>query len=251
MFNELVESVAVRQATNKRWGFVVSLTLQAACLLTLILIPLIYTQALPKAVMGTFLVAPSTPAPAAPNPPPVIPNESSKYPSRVISHGVITEPTGFPRHPKIFPEPPMPPENDGRVGVLGGDGDGGLLSLFGDDSRRQSPAVPAPPPTQAQERTQPQRIQKGGDIQAAQLMTRAQPVYPVLARQSGIQGVVVLHAIIDRDGRVSELRVISGHPLLVKAAIDAVNQWRYQPTLLNGQPVEVETTITVSFVLGG
>ena len=82
-------------------------------------------------------------------------------------------------------------------------------------------------------------------------MTRVQPVYPVLARQSGIQGVVVLHAIIDRDGRVSELRVISGHPLLVKAAIDAVNQWRYQPTLLNGQPVEVETTITVSFVLGG
>lgn len=82
-------------------------------------------------------------------------------------------------------------------------------------------------------------------------MTRAQPVYPVLARQSGIQGVVVLHAIIDRGGRVSELRVISGHPLLVKAAIDAVNQWRYQPTLLNGQPVEVETTITVSFVLGG
>lgn len=80
-------------------------------------------------------------------------------------------------------------------------------------------------------------------------MTRVQPVYPVLARQSGIQGVVVLHAIIDRDGRVSELRVISGHPLLVKAAIDAVNQWRYQPTLLNGEPVEVETTITVSFVL--
>jgi protein TonB len=80
---------------------------------------------------------------------------------------------------------------------------------------------------------------------------RVQPIYPALGVQAHIQGNVVLHAIIAMDGRVVELQVISGHPLLVKAAMDAVSQWRYQPTLLNGQPVEVETTITVSFVLGG
>ncbi len=88
-------------------------------------------------------------------------------------------------------------------------------------------------------------------LEAAKLIVRVQPIYPVLAQQTRTQGDVVLHAIIDKDGRVSELQVISGHPLLVKSAMDAVSQWRYQPTLLNGQPVEVDTTITVTFVLGG
>src|SRR6266699_3306694 len=86
---------------------------------------------------------------------------------------------------------------------------------------------------------------------AARLLAQPQPVYPPLARQARIQGNVVLHAIIDKDGRVGELQVISGHPLLVQSALDAVKNWRYQPTQLNGEPVEVDTTITVSFVLGG
>jgi protein TonB len=68
--------------------------------------------------------------------------------------------------------------------------------------------------------------------------------------QARIEGNVVLHAIIDREGHVSELQVVSGHPLLVQAALDAVRRWRYQPTELNHEPVEVDTTITVSFVLG-
>jgi protein TonB len=88
------------------------------------------------------------------------------------------------------------------------------------------------------------------NIEAAKLISRVQPAYPQLAIQARIQGNVVLHAIIGRDGQVSELQVLSGHPLLVNAALDAVRQWRYNPTLLNGQAVEVETTITVSFVLG-
>ena len=71
-----------------------------------------------------------------------------------------------------------------------------------------------------------------------------------MARRAGIQGDVVLHAIIGTDGRILELRVVSGSPLLVRAAVDAVQQWRYQPTLLDGEPVEVETTITVTFTLG-
>lgn len=86
---------------------------------------------------------------------------------------------------------------------------------------------------------------------AASQLVRTNPVYPPLARQARIQGAVVLHAIIDKDGNVSELQVISGHPLLVQAALDAVKQWRYKPTLLNGDPVEVDTTITVNFTMGG
>ena len=95
------------------------------------------------------------------------------------------------------------------------------------------------------------RIKLGGQVQAAKSWHQPQPVYPPLARQARIQGKVVLHAIIDKDGRVSQLEVVSGHPLLVQAALDAVKQWRYQPTMLNGEPVEVDTTITVNFVLGG
>jgi protein TonB len=78
-------------------------------------------------------------------------------------------------------------------------------------------------------------------------IVKVQPVYPPLAKQARIQGVVILEAIIGKDGAVSEVKVISGHPLLQQAAIDAVSQWKYKPTLLNGEPVEVVTTVTVNF----
>ena len=93
------------------------------------------------------------------------------------------------------------------------------------------------------------RITIGPLPQAAKLITKVDPVYPEMARQAQIQGVVKLSAIIDKDGRVANLQVNSGHPLLVPAAIDAVKQWRYQPTLLNGEPVEVRTDLDVNFAL--
>ena len=80
-------------------------------------------------------------------------------------------------------------------------------------------------------------------------MNKVQPLYPALAKQARIQGTVRLQAVIAKDGSVVELQVISGHPLLVQAALDAVRQWRYRPTLLNGEPVEVVTTIDVVFTL--
>ena len=81
------------------------------------------------------------------------------------------------------------------------------------------------------------------------LIHRVQPVYPLVARQAGIQGTVVLQAVISRSGAVENLEAVSGHPMLVKAAMDAVRQWRYRPYLLNDQPVEVETQVTVIFIL--
>jgi len=83
------------------------------------------------------------------------------------------------------------------------------------------------------------------------LIHRVQPEYPQLARQARIQGTVVLRAVISREGRIENLQVLSGHPLLVPAALDAVRQWRYRPYSLNDQPVEVETQITVNFTLTG
>lgn len=93
------------------------------------------------------------------------------------------------------------------------------------------------------------RIRIGGTVAAAKLINKVQPIYPVLARQTGIQGVVKLHAILGKDGSVQQLQVVSGHPLLAQAALDAVRQWIYQPTLLEGKPVEVDTEIDVIFQL--
>jgi protein TonB len=104
--------------------------------------------------------------------------------------------------------------------------------------------APPPPPKPNVTRT---RV--GGAVQAAKLVNRVQPIYPPLARQTRISGTVRLHAIIGKDGTVQQLQVESGHPLLVQSALDAVKQWRYQPTLLNGEPVEVDTEIDVIFSL--
>jgi periplasmic protein TonB len=109
---------------------------------------------------------------------------------------------------------------------------------------------PVEPPHIAQPALQekrPVKISEG--VLGAQLVSRVEPQYPIIAKQTRTEGTVRLHAIISRDGRITSLEVISGHPFLVKSALDAVRQWRYRPTLLNGEPVEVETSITVIFRL--
>jgi protein TonB len=106
------------------------------------------------------------------------------------------------------------------------------------------PALPPPKPVAA-----PARIKQGGEVTAASIITQTRPAYPSLARQARIQGTVVLHAIIDKEGKVAQLEVVSGHPLLVQSALDAVKLWRYKPTQLNGDPVEVDTTIQVTFTM--
>jgi protein TonB len=151
------------------------------------------------------------------------------------------QPRAIPKNVVVFKEAELPPEVPSGAGVFGG-----VDSLLGGLGEGASGVAPPPPP--------PPRITRtkvGGQVQEAKIIARPNPVYPPLARQARIQGRVQLHAIIDKDGRVGELQVVSGHPLLVKAALDAVQQWRYQPTVLNGEPVEVDTTIDVNFVLGG
>ena len=92
-----------------------------------------------------------------------------------------------------------------------------------------------------------QRVRVSQGVTKGLLIYRVEPAYPPLAKQARIQGVVVMTALIDKGGNVQNLQVVSGHPLLAPAAIEAVKQWRYKPFLLNGQPVEVETTVTVNF----
>jgi TonB family protein len=111
--------------------------------------------------------------------------------------------------------------------------------VSGGQANNQDP-LPVPPGT---------RIKVGGKVAAAQIVTRVQPVYPKLARQTRISGTVRLHVILAKDGTVQQLEVMSGHPLLVQSALDAVRQWKYKPTLLNGVLVEVDTTVDVIYSL--
>jgi protein TonB len=115
---------------------------------------------------------------------------------------------------------------------------------------------PAPPVKRAEPKpasrpaAEPIRIKVGTGVQEARLIERVKPAYPRLAVTARISGVVELEAIIGTDGRIREITVLGGHPMLVPAALEAVRQWAYRPTLLNGEPVEVITRITVRFVLG-
>jgi protein TonB len=239
MFSELVESVTRPRDSRKGWALVSSAVLQAGCLLVLVLVPLIYTQALPKALLNTEVVGFPEPhshaaAQAAP--------KAGVHATRLLNHGILIEPPRIPTHVNVIEEGPLPPEAPLAEGPMSADSGVDLLNVAPAPANRVS-RPPAPPSV-------PQRVPVTSTIEAAKLISRVQPVYPPIAIQARIQGNVVLHAIISKDGGVSELQVVSGHPLLVNAAIDAVRQWRYSPTLLSGQPVEVETTITVSFVLG-
>jgi periplasmic protein TonB len=142
---------------------------------------------------------------------------------------------------KPFNESTAPPPVDVRVlGVRGGTGDPqGSNPLFG--SVGSALSAIAPPPAAHAPRT--------SVMMEGNLIHRVQPVYPPLAIQARIQGSVVLRAMISREGTIENLQLISGHSILVRAAMEAVRQWRYRPYSLNREPVEVETQVTVNFVL--
>ncbi len=109
--------------------------------------------------------------------------------------------------------------------------------------------VEATPKKSAIQKVTPARIHQNGNVQAAKLIRRVNPTYPPLAAQAHVSGTVRLHAIIEKDGTVREVEALTGHPLLLQSAINAVKQWRYSPTRLNGQPVEVDTTVSVEYTL--
>ncbi len=240
MFEELVVSSPHPSKTRKPMTVLFSALFQVLFVVILILIPLIYTEALPRTMMATLLVAPPPPPPP---PPPPAPTQIVHVKPQVhlMDAGKLVAPKVIPKDIKIIKEdaPEMDQGMAGGVpgGVAGGSMGGVIGGVIG------GMGGPAPPrPAQS-------RIKQGGNVTAASLINRVQPVYPPLARQTRISGTVRLHAIIGKDGSIQQLEVMSGHPLLQQAALDAVRQWRYRPTLLNGEPVEVDTTIDVIFSL--
>jgi periplasmic protein TonB len=248
MFDDMVESTSKRGQGKKTWTLIVSAVFQVSLLAVLLLIPLIYTEALPKAMLSTMLVAPPPPPPPPP-PPAAAVVKIVKPVARLIQAGKMMAPTVIPKKVNIIKESELPPDV-GAVGVTGGVAGGipggsaggvlgGIIGGVG--------AAPPPPPPAAT----PKRVRVGGNVQQANLINKVIPQYPAIAKSARIQGTVVLHAIIAKDGTVQELTYVSGPTLLIQSAEEAVKQWRYRPTLLNGEPVEVETTISVVFSLGG
>jgi len=141
-------------------------------------------------------------------------------------------------------EAPPPTMSAGVVGgVPGGIPGGSMGGVIGGIISSTPVAVPKV--------ATPQRVRVSQGVTQGLLIRKIQPNYPPLARQARIQGSVLLQAEISKDGTIENLRLISGHPMLAPAAIEAVKQWKYKPYILNGEPVEVETQITVNFTLSG
>lgn len=238
--------------TNKSWTVVVSFIGQCLMIGVAILIPLIYTDSLPRTQLTSFLVAPPPPPPPPP-PPAAAPVKVVRMVPKQFDAGRLMAPKVIPKEIAMIKEDELPPVSGG-VGVVGGipggipgGTPGGVIG--GIISSVPQAAPPPPPVVAAPKPVAPQRIRVGGNVQQAKLLNQPKPVYPPLAKQARIQGTVRFNAIIGRDGAIANLTVVSGHPLLVPSALEAVRQWKYQPTLLNGEPVEVVTQIDVNFTL--
>jgi periplasmic protein TonB len=233
MFEDsLMESGNRIKAQSKYWS-ILTFLLNCGALIALIIWPLLHPEALPKQIMAELMVAPP-----APPPPP-----RAQAPKAQTRTAILTElvevPSRIPKAITPVPEAVMPPS----IGVVGPgagtlDGSGSVVG-----SILNGPAV-----TVRQPPRRSLRISSG--VMAGNLIEKTVPQYPAIPKVARIQGIVVLQATISTAGLIQNLRVISGPAMLQQAALDAVRSWRYKPYLLNGEPVEVETTINVVFSLG-
>jgi len=245
MFEDSLVESAGRIRTKRGWTTLLSFLLEGLAIGVMILLPLIYTEALPKQQLMSFLVAPPPPPPP---PPPAAAEQIKvvKVESDIVN-GELRTPTKIPEKVKMIQEdaPPPPVSSTGGVvgGVPGGVPGGSLGGVIGGIIGSAPVAMPKV--------AAPQRIRVSQGVLAGNLIQQVQPVYPPMAKIARVQGPVVLQAVISKQGTIENLRVVSGHPMLIQAAIDAVKQWRYKPYQLSGEPVEVDTQITVNFNLTG
>lgn len=237
--DSLGHSTAIR--SHRGWTALVSFVLQGLALACLLALPLIYPEGIPRLRLTESFVAPSLPV-ARTSPPPSA--TAHVAPTSNMQGDTLLLPTRIPTSIQQVREDTPPPQLDlGSTLGLSNESSGGRSSVIGVVSSLSGVALPPPVP---HVRRPPTSVVMEGN-----LIVRVQPIYPVLAKSAGIQGTVVLRAEISREGTIQKLQVVSGHPLLIAAARDAVSQWLYRPYKLNGEPVEVETQVTVKFVLAG
>ena len=237
MFEDsLMESGNEIKAKSKYWS-VVSLLVNGSMLMALILWPLLHPEALPEQSIAPLMVAPSPPPPPAP----AAPAAKVLMKSEILNNE-LQAPSRIPKQIKAVNEAAVPPRMDGVIGMenMGSATPGGIGTIIGSVGMGTATVVKPEIPRKV---SLPSRLMTGN------LLDKVMPEYPAIAKAAGIHGTVVLQATISRTGSIENLRVISGPPMLQQAAINAVRSWRYKPYLLNGDPVEVETTINVVFNL--
>jgi periplasmic protein TonB len=232
--HSLMESGKTHPARSKYWPFV-SLLVNGTGMIALIAWPLLHPEALPRQMIATLMVAPSPP----PLPPRTVPAPKVQTRSEILNAGLQV--------PSKIPQPITTNAGSARPPLLQDTGMQNIGTPFGigniPDGIGTGPAIVV-----KQAPTKPLSISSG--VMAGNLLSKTLPQYPATVRAMRIQGVVVLQATISKTGSIENLRVVSGPPMLRQAAIDAVQTWRYKPYLLNGDPVEVETTINIVFNLG-
>jgi periplasmic protein TonB len=239
--------VTANAAVRKPWPMLVSVTGQVVVVGSLLMIPLWQTAQL--AWKPSILVyAPPKPVP----PPPQVEVVRTANRAQPSVQPVFQVPLAAPRRVPTtlnmtaddFSAPPA------TLGAIPSNSNSGVPSFLLGGWETTKPAVAAPPKVAESPKPKTSLLKVGGAVQAAKLIRQVKPAYPALARTARISGTVRLQAVIGTDGHIRNLLLLSGHPLLVPASIDAVMQWTYQPTLLNGEPVEVQTQIDVNFALG-
>jgi protein TonB len=240
MFADPSYDTAWAPSSRRGWTTLVSFALQTLGVGVLLFLPLIYNEAIPAIKLASVLAAPLPP----PGPPPAPSHPRGPRTQTNMNGAQVVMPSAFPDHPAMLHDAPVSESVsiDDTRGVPGGTGargdPNGVINSVG-----IAAVMPPPAPKPV---ARPPRISR---MMEGNLIHRVQPVYPMTAKLAHIQGSVVLRAVISKDGAIENLAVVSGHPMLVKAAIDAVSQWRYRPYMLNGDPYEVETQVTVNFVL--
>jgi protein TonB len=240
----ILERSSARQKRHPlKWA--VSIGAHLCVLILLLLMPLYFSQGLNMQKLSmTLLVAPLPPAAASPPPPPSAAPRAVRTMPKNFTPGKLTAPSVVPRAVVTTPDVSAPDEafvgvSGGVPGGIAGGQAGGILGGV------MNGAVPPAAPVMAEGPKKPVRV--GGDVKPPRLLSGPAPVYPVLAKQSRIQGTVVIEAIIDEHGNVIEEKVISGHPLLIPAAMKAVSQRKYEPTILDGTPTPVDLRVEVNF----
>jgi len=237
MFEDSLMESSGRIRTQTKWTTPVSFLVQACVVGFLILLPLIYTEALPSRLLNSMVVAPPPPPPP---PPPAQPQVQPVHHVSEIVNGDLRTPSKIPKKIQMIKEEEAPPPSTGVVGgVVGGVPGGSAGGVLGG----LVSSTAAPPPKVAA----PQKVRVSQGVLEGSKVRDVQPQYPQMAKIAHVQGDVVLRAVINKQGSIENLTAMSGPPLLIPAAMDAVKQWRYKPYMLNGEPVEVDTVITVKF----
>jgi periplasmic protein TonB len=226
--------------------FFLSIAAHGLLLATAIMLPLYFSEAIDLHQMEmTYLVAPPLPPP----PPPAGVVSSVRRPRSFFANNKLYAPRVIPKHIAQVKDSARSLQPMGGVpgGVIGGVPGGQLGGVIGGILSGMGHPIPPPQPKPVMHHG-PYLV--GGRVQAPRIIRQIQPVYPILAREARIQGAVVIDSVINEHGEVTQMKLVSGSPLLARAAFDAVGQWRYEPTLLNGTPVAVEMEVTVHFNLG-